>query len=129
MRLNSRSFFKGFSRPWEGLHTLDTIRRDAAEQRVPFTTEISKDQRTGTVELALDPYTVVYTIDMNADWVQRIDINEGQTSVGKMIFQYLPSLTANGASVSPPRTTSRGVTQSGFGINWISRLVSGTLCE
>jgi RNA polymerase sigma-70 factor, ECF subfamily len=129
VRFASRSFFKGFARPWEGLHTLDTIRRDAAEQRVPFTTEISKDKSTGTVELDLDPYTVVYTIDMNADWVQRVDINEGQTSVGKMIFQYLPSLTTNGASVSPPRTTARGIPQAGIGVNWITRLVSGTLCD
>ena len=129
VRFNSRSFFKGFARPWEGLHTVDTIRRDAAERRVPFKTEISEDRSTGTVELALDPYTVVYTIDMNADWVQRIDINEGQTSVGKMIFQYLPSLRESGASVSPPRTTSRGSTHSGIGVDWISRLASGTLCD
>ncbi len=128
-RFPAGSFFRGFSRPWMGLHTIDTVRRDAAERRVPFETEISEDRGTGTVELALDPYTVVYTIDMNADLVQRIDIHEGNTGVGKMIFEYSASLPEKGGFVRPPKPVFRGITHSGIGIDWISRLVSDTLVD
>ena len=34
------SFFKGLSRPWMGLHTIDSVRRDAAEQRARFETQV-----------------------------------------------------------------------------------------
>ena len=33
------SFFKGLGRPWMGLHTIDTVRRDAAEKEVWFETK------------------------------------------------------------------------------------------
>jgi len=33
------SFFKGLGRPWMGLHTIDTVRRDAAEERIWFNAE------------------------------------------------------------------------------------------
>ncbi len=33
-----RSFLRGMSRPWEGFHTLDTIRRDAAAVRCRYST-------------------------------------------------------------------------------------------
>jgi hypothetical protein len=126
-RFKSKSFFKGFGRPWMGLHTIDTVRRDAAEQRVPFKTDISADQSQGIVELSLDPYTVVYTMDMNEDRVERLDIFEGETVVGKMIFTYSPSWTGNGQADRAPKGTSRGATHSSIGVNWISHLVSGTL--
>jgi len=129
VRFRSGSFFKGFGRPWRGLHTIDTVRRDAAEQRVLFKTEIGEDRSTGTVELDLDPYTVVYTIDMNADLVHRIDIYEGKTGVGKMIFTYLASLPESGDSFGRPKPASRGMTHSGIGVDWISRLVSATLFD
>jgi len=130
VRFGSGSFFKGFGRPWMGLHTIDTVRRDAAERRVPFKTEINQDRSTGTVELALDSYTVVYTIDMIKDWVDRMDIYEGENIVGKMIFEYVPSLTGKSASAGrPPKTLATGITRPGIGVDWISHLVSGTLFD
>ncbi len=129
VRFKARSFFKGLGRPWMGLHTIDTVRRDAAERRIPFTTEIRPDRSTGTVELDLAPYAVVYTIDMNRDWVHRIDIYKGENTVGKMIFEYFSSLTEERESFSVPKMVSTGVTRPGIGVDWISHLVSGTLFD
>lgn len=123
------SVFKGLSKPWMGLHTIDTVRRDAAQQRAPFTTEISPDRGTGTVELDLAPYRVVYTIDMNKDWVQRIDIFAGEQAVGKMLFDYFASAAELDGSVRPPRAVSTGRVRSEIGVDWISDLVSGTLFD
>ena len=43
------SFFKGLSRPWMGLHTIDSVRRDAAEQRARFETQVLAGGRQGQV--------------------------------------------------------------------------------
>jgi len=39
------SFFRGLARPWEGLHAIDTVRRDAAERRAWFDTTLAADGR------------------------------------------------------------------------------------
>ena len=45
------SLFQGLGRPWSGLHTIDTIRRDAAQARIAFTTRPLPDGR--RVEIVL----------------------------------------------------------------------------
>jgi hypothetical protein len=45
------SLFQGLGRPWSGLHTLDTIRRDAAGAGIAFSTRLLPDGR--RVEIVL----------------------------------------------------------------------------
>jgi RNA polymerase sigma-70 factor (ECF subfamily) len=39
------SFFKGLARPWMGMHAMNTVRRDAAEQRVWFKTRPASNRK------------------------------------------------------------------------------------
>ena len=64
------TFFKGLSRPWTGLHTMDAVRRDAGEQQVWFYTELTEDREDVIItlfkkDLELKTYT-------NKDLVEKI---------------------------------------------------------
>ncbi|MCK4292593.1 MAG: RNA polymerase sigma factor, partial [Planctomycetes bacterium] len=48
------ALFKGLSRPWVGLHTIDTVRRDAAEQDVWFETTYTPGKGKAEVVLTCD---------------------------------------------------------------------------
>jgi RNA polymerase sigma-70 factor (ECF subfamily) len=43
------SFFKGLGRPWMGIHAVDTVRRDAAEKRIRFSTRESNNKQRAEV--------------------------------------------------------------------------------
>ncbi|OHB63145.1 MAG: hypothetical protein A2Y76_15320, partial [Planctomycetes bacterium RBG_13_60_9] len=58
------SFFEGLSRPWMGLHTMDSVRRDAARQQAPFETALAEDGRDVRVTVVRDQTKLVYTIDL-----------------------------------------------------------------
>ncbi len=67
------SFFKGLSRPWMGLHTIDSVRRDAAEQRARFETQVLTGGRQARVTVVSGKTKLVYLIDIEADLVRQIE--------------------------------------------------------
>ena len=80
--------FAGLSRPWRGLHTVDTIRRDAAERRIPFKSRLISEKE---VEIELDGADgrVVYTVDLPADLIRSITfLNEQGQEQGQLVFDY-----------------------------------------
>jgi RNA polymerase sigma-70 factor (ECF subfamily) len=131
-KYRGNSFFKGLSRPWMGLHTIDTIRRDAAEEQIHFDTEYSAETNKAKIVLTSEENRIVYTVDMEKDVVERIDFSvsepEGRDAKGEFIFTYLEDIDEAGEEFAEPRTkTAKPSQQNGPGIMWLIKLAAGTL--
>ena len=125
---NGGSFFKGLCRPWMGLHTIDTVRRDAAEQRIWFETSYTPDSRFAQVGLNHENTKIVYKIDMEKDVVDEITFTTDQGEVGNLKFSYLESVEGLDQEFLPPGKP-RNPTASGSssGILWLAQLMEGSL--
>jgi hypothetical protein len=122
------SFFKGLSRPWMGLHTMDIVRRDAAQRQVPFQTAVLPDGKDVQVTVIHNPAKLVYTIDLETDIVKSIAFFVNQAPAGQLDFEYLQELpTARSEFIAPRTANYRGSVSSDEGILWLMRLVNGTL--
>jgi RNA polymerase sigma-70 factor (ECF subfamily) len=120
------SFFKGLSRPWMGLHTLDTVRRDAAEQHIPFETNYNADENKAQVVLTSQQEKLVYTVDMERDVVEKIAISTGQGTEGELRFSYLQDIDKAGHRFTEPRITGRygSRRRKSPGLLWLRELVT-----
>ncbi len=122
------SFFKGLSRPWMGLHTIDTVRRDAAEQRARFETQLLAGGREAQVTTVHGSTTLVYTIDVEADLVRKIDFMTGNASAGSLEFEYLQDANVRTREFAAPAARSERVTlRDNPGMLWLVRLAEGVL--
>jgi len=122
------SFFKGLCRPWMGLHTIDTVRRDAAEQRIWFETRYIQDNQFAEVELNHENTKIVYKIDLETDVIDEITFSTEQGETGNLKFSYLQSIDGVSAEfVSPGRPPNPTAPQSGPGLIWLAQLVEGSL--
>lgn len=127
-RFPQGSFFQGMNRPWMGLHAVDTVRRDAAEQRAPFETRFLPNGRDVEVAVTLDGLDLVYTIDMEADLVKAIAFSRARASIGRLEFEYLQDLDSEPNEFKAPTPDRSGVTlQRSTGIAWLARLVTAAL--
>jgi hypothetical protein len=121
-------FFNGLSRPWMGLHTLDSVRRDAAEQRARFETRVLPGGREAQVAVISDKTKLLYTIDLEADLVRRIDFTVSNAPVGSLEFEYLPDANVKDSEFTAPANRSERMTlRQDMGILWLVRLANGTL--
>jgi len=104
LRIGHKSFvdqsFAGLGRPWMGLHTIDTIRRDAAERRISFDTKLFAENRKAQVTLKTTSAQIVYTVDMESDVVERIDFTD--TRQGELMFTYLQDVDDIGSDFTEP---------------------------
>lgn len=127
-RYRQGSFFSGLSRPWMGLHAMDTVRRDAAEQRAHFETQLLPGGHTARITVTADNTRLVYTIDIEADLVRRIDFTVNDAPAGSLEFEYLQDVNVSGSEFAAPTTRHERVTlQRDAGILWLVRLADGTL--
>ncbi len=127
-RFPQGSFFAGLARPWMGLHTIDTIRRDAAEQRAWFETRDLQNGRDVEVTIELDGISLVYTVDMNVDVVASIEFVKAGASVGRVEFEYLQDLDSVQDEFTAPSGERSGVTlRRSTGIAWLGRLAGAAL--
>jgi len=112
--------FAGLSRPWMGLHTIDTVRRDAAEKRIWFETKY--DKRSSKAEVVLKPKdgNIIYTIDMEKDVIESITFS-GDTG-GQLQFDYLQEIDDVGSEFAQPIRKSRQQENS-EGILWLLELI------
>jgi len=121
-------FFSGLSRPWMGLHAIDTVRRDAAEQRARFETQLMAGGREAQVTVTTDNTKLLYTIDIEADLVRRIDFTVDNVPAGALEFEYLSDVSVNNSEFAAPATRTARVTyRKDAGILWLVRLANGTL--
>ena len=122
-RYPAGSFFKGLGRPWLGLHTIDTVRRDAAVWQLPFRTEHDSHTDQSTVVVQSEPVALTYTIDMDKDLIRRIELGSPETKdhpafTGDLAFTYLED--SSDAQFTEPRSPAGGATKpSPQGILWL----------
>ena len=122
------SFFKGFCRPWMGLHTIDTVRRDAAEERIWFDTKLMPDGRFAQVELTHEDAKIVYKIDMETDVVDEITISTERGDTANLKFSYLESVDGLDQEFLPPgKPENPAAAQGDPGILWLVQLMAGSL--
>jgi len=122
----ARAFFKGFSRPWMGLHSVDTVRRYAAEQGVRFETKYNKREEKAEITLRPEHAEIVYTVDMKGDVVEKIVFTTGDDKKGELGFSYLQDVSEAGGEFIEPRTRRSYADRRGEGpgILWLLRLAS-----
>ena len=82
------SFFAGLARPWAGLHCLDSVRRDAAQNGYPFTTERVDESEKVRVQVDAHPLALIYTINLTDDRVESIEFMDSGQNVGRWEFEY-----------------------------------------
>jgi RNA polymerase sigma-70 factor (ECF subfamily) len=123
------SFFKGLTRPWMGIHTIDTVRRDAAEQRISFETKHTPGSQFAQVELICKGLKIIYKIDMEIDVIDEITFSTDQGNKGNLKFSYLQSIEGAGATeeFKPPIPKRRRASNSSPGLLWLAKLVEGSL--
>jgi RNA polymerase sigma-70 factor (ECF subfamily) len=118
------SFFEGLGRPWMGLHTIDTVRRDAAEKQIWFETKnISGGSKTEVV-LTTEQVRLVYTIDMETDVIEKITFSRNDVG-GELEFSYLQDIDNISNEFTEPRVASyRSLRQESAGILWLVKLMN-----
>jgi RNA polymerase sigma-70 factor (ECF subfamily) len=119
------SFFAGLSRPWMGLHTLDSVRRDAAERQVPFETSYDAQEKKAEVVLTSEQGKLLYTIDMEKDVVENIRISTGGAET-ELRFDYLQDIRQAGRQSSEPQISSRygSFRRKSPGMLWLMELAA-----
>jgi len=119
------SFFKGLGRPWMGLHTIDTVRRDAAENQVRFETRQLPDDATAEVVLTQEQARLVYTIDMEADVIEKITFSADNGVDGELEFSYIQNIDNPSSEFVSPRVGSfRKPQQNPPGMLWLVKLIN-----
>jgi hypothetical protein len=113
--------FAGLSRPWMGLHTIDTVRRDAAQKRIWFETRYNKSSGKALVALKTKDGRIVYTIDMEKDVVESITFS-GDTG-GQLQFDYLQDIDSIGSEFAEPSSQAR-LKERSEGISWLLELLN-----
>jgi len=123
------SFFKGLLRPWAGLHTIDTVRRDAAEQRIRFETKHTPDSPFAQVEFDCGDVRLIYTIDLETDVIDEITFSTAQGDKGSLKFSYLQSVDGAGGEFARPTRPWSETTAShdSPGLLWLVQLLDGSL--
>lgn len=121
--LPDQAFFQGLSRPWCGLHTVDTIRRDAAHLQLPFALQEGPRHKWMTVTLTDGLYRYDYQVDMDADLLREIICWNQEVQIGNLTLDY--HLTDK----STPNITDRRPDQSpqqGPSCWWLTALANGS---
>lgn len=125
------SFFQGLPRPWAGLHCIDTIRRDAAQRRLRFETIRQDDGAHVKVIVHTMPIGLVYTVDMQTDIVETIELFEAapveSNRIGQLSFTYLQEIPepADRSFDGPREPRSGPAVSDRTGLLWLTQLAGG----
>jgi RNA polymerase sigma factor (sigma-70 family) len=124
------SFFSGLPRPWQGLHCIDAIRRDAAERHLPFETTYDQPSGRTTITIRTESTLLQYTLDMEADLVEKIVLwpktaEADAEPAGELRFTYLQNIDeTQDLFTAPAKTVSAGASTHGPGILWLTELTN-----
>ncbi|MCK4795372.1 MAG: sigma-70 family RNA polymerase sigma factor [Desulfobacteraceae bacterium] len=125
------TFMKGLARPWMGLHTIDTIRRDAAEKSIWFESSYSLGKEKAEVTLIQKHIKLIYSIDMKNDIVEKITFirnDKNAAAENTLQISYLQDINQTPDEFNAPkiRINSR-LSKTTPGIQWLFQLAEGTL--
>jgi RNA polymerase sigma-70 factor (ECF subfamily) len=112
--------FAGLGRPWMGLHTIDTVRRDAACQWLWFETGYTPDETKLQVTVTCKQIRLLYTIDMEKDVVDKITFLVEDAARGELIFTYLQEIDNIGGEFTEPTGRPQ---RDEPGLLWLMRLI------
>ncbi len=120
--LPNLSLFKGMSRPWTGIHTLDVIRRDAAMQQLWFNTEIDTTTLKSIISVDFSHQgirgNIEYHVDLEKDLLDKIVIISDSLS-GEIMFEYLQDMPGNDFNSPQLVVDSQGFNdESHYGVLW-----------
>jgi hypothetical protein len=121
-RYPAGTFTQGLARPWMGLHVIDSVRRDAAQAKIPFETE-RVDESHARVTLVQDSMKIIYSIDLYNDLVDGIEWVVDNKSLGLLYFAYQQEQHQSSRQFREP-TRPRGVAnqQPSPGAMWLFAL-------
>jgi RNA polymerase sigma-70 factor (ECF subfamily) len=124
------SFFQGLGRPWSGLHTIDTIRRDAALAGIAFDTKALPDGRRAEVLLDGRGEHLTYRVHLYQDWIESITFSREGVTIGEWVFSYPAPEEADlhrlPAAPSPLSRRAQSPAPNGL---WLMRLAQGSLAK
>ncbi len=123
-RFEGGTFLEGLSRPWEGLHTIDTVRRDAAGRRLWFETQESVEDQCVDITVTDGDLRLVYTIDLDRDEVREIILYERQAEVGRLQLEYVREPEPEFAAIAELKAArGRSTRQKADNTLWLLSLV------
>ena len=103
------TFFVGLGRPWTGLHSVDTVRRDAAAHHLSFTTRRITESHNVHVAVINTSRSLLYSIDLQNDFVENIEFTTSTgTTLGQLKFTYLQQLPQDTNEFIEPRPRRYG---------------------
>jgi hypothetical protein len=121
------SFFEGLGRPWEGLHTIDAVRRDAAEKQVWFETKHVPRVGKAEVLFTCEQAELTYTIDMETDVIENIAFSASNGNKGELKFSYLQEFDRETDEFAAPRRVGYSRPHRDQpGMLWLVKLVDGS---
>ncbi|MHC4456089.1 MAG: RNA polymerase sigma factor [Planctomycetota bacterium] len=130
-------FFKGLGWPWMGIHSVDTVRRDAAERRAKFNIEMTNDHKKAVITVFEENEhgrtEIIYSIDMYKDVIKSVKFitrtDAGEIRNGFLQFSYLQDINKTGEEFAEPiePTTSEITPQESMPMLWLIELAQGTL--
>jgi RNA polymerase sigma factor (sigma-70 family) len=124
----NQACFAGLSRPWMGLHTIDTVRRDAVREWVWFETRYTSDEVKVEVLVTYRQVKLLYTINMEKDVIEKITFLVEDDHRGELSFIYLQEIDNIGSEFAEPRRQSdRGPQREGPGLLWLVRLIESQM--
>ena len=116
-----------------GLHTIETIRRDAAEQSIWFQSRYSSGKEKTEVTLSQKHIKLIYTIDMKNDIVEKITFVRSDKNAAvedALQISYLQDISGTGDEFTAPKVrTNSSLSKTPPGIQWLFRLADGTLVK
>ena len=119
--------FAGLSRPWMGLHTIDTVRRDAADSQIRFETKLLPGGGKAEVVLTHNQTKLIYTIDMETDVIDKIIFSASHDGEGELRFSYLQDIDKlSDEFAAPPRPDDQKSSRQISGMFWLVQLVEGS---
>lgn len=117
------SFFRGLGRPWMGLHAIDTVRRDAAEQHLRYETRYRRSNGRAEIALTCEQVRFDYSIDMKTDIVEAITVSRTDGGRAELSFSYLQDIDNVGNEFASPSARTNGrVQERSPGILWLASM-------
>jgi RNA polymerase sigma-70 factor (ECF subfamily) len=126
LRIGSEVFvdtrFAGLARPWAGLHAVDTVRRDAAGNQIPFETKLRAGDNKTQVILTKESGRIIYIIDMEKDVIDKITLSTTNGREGELNFSYMQEIDGIGSEFWQPAGKA-SMRESSEGISWLLKLI------